>query len=100
LVKVVFKRKRPVLNRDDMIATGGVDKYSFPSGHSSRAILMSNLVAALYSFEAFAFSYFLIILWSYLTCMSRVMLARHHFFDVVAGILLGYAMYFATILLF
>lgn len=83
-----------------MIAIHGPDKFSFPSGHSSRAILMSNLVVALYSYETKDVSYFLIILWAYLTCVSRILLARHHFLDVAVGMINGYFIYLLTVFLF
>ena len=100
IVKAIFKRKRPILNKNDMIGTVGPDKYSFPSGHSSRAILMSNLVAYLYSFNRCSYIYLSLFIWSYFTCLSRLLLARHHFSDVTAGIILGYLMYFITSLIF
>ena len=78
-----------------MIATGGPDKYSFPSGHSSRAI-MATMLLIKYLDLKFLDS-FILILWSYSTCMSRLLLARHHVFDVFIGILLGYSFYYLTI---
>lgn len=85
---MIFRRKRPKLHTDDMIATGGPDKFSFPSGHCSRAIMTSILLINLLDVSIIA--NYSIILWSYLTCLSRIMLARHHLSDVFVGILLGY----------
>ena len=95
---MTFKRKRPILNHDDMIATGGPDVYSFPSGHASRSIMATML---LINFIDLSFqSSFLLILWSYFTCLSRLLLARHHVSDVFIGILLGYAFYFLVKILY
>ncbi|KAK9403795.1 phospholipid phosphatase 6 [Crotalus adamanteus] len=38
-VKGLVKRRRPVYNKMDMFATVSVDKYSFPSGHATRAAM-------------------------------------------------------------
>ena len=106
LLKVITKRPRPKLNKTHDMALGtntGPDKYSFPSGHSSRAILMANLITSLVLSDAYS-NYFngyskaifviFINLFSYMTCLSRLLLVRHHFTDVLAGILVGYFTYF------
>jgi membrane-associated phospholipid phosphatase len=81
-----------------MIATGGPDKYSFPSGHASRAIMTTML---LINFINLSFIYsFSLIVWSYFTCLSRLLLARHHVFDVFIGIILGYSFYFLIKILY
>jgi membrane-associated phospholipid phosphatase len=106
LLKVITRRPRPKLNKTHDMALGtntGPDKYSFPSGHSSRAILMANLITSLvlsdvYSkyFNEYTKIIFVIFfnLFSYMTCLSRLFLVRHHFTDVLAGILVGYFTYF------
>ncbi|KAJ6655440.1 hypothetical protein lerEdw1_005140 [Lerista edwardsae] len=38
-VKGLVKRRRPAHNKMDMFATVSVDKYSFPSGHATRAAM-------------------------------------------------------------
>jgi membrane-associated phospholipid phosphatase len=78
-----------------MIATGGPDKYSFPSGHSSRAIMTTMLLINL--LDLTFFTSFFLVSWSYLTCLSRLLLARHHVFDVLVGILFGYSFYYLVV---
>ena len=41
VVKAIARRRRPSSNKDDMIATIAMDKYSFPSGHSTRAAMFA-----------------------------------------------------------
>ena len=85
-VKVAAKRQRPVYNKDDMFATVSVDKYSFPSGHTTRVIML-----------AFLFMYFdlplnhvlLIMIWALTVAVSRIVLGRHHILDVTAGVIIG-----------
>jgi presqualene diphosphate phosphatase len=74
----------------------GVDKYSFPSGHSSRAALMSSLLASIViNTLTIEFINLLVIvailkIWCLMTCMSRLLLARHFLTDVLAGMTVGY----------
>jgi membrane-associated phospholipid phosphatase len=100
LIKSIFKRKRPRLNRDDMYGTTGPDFYSFPSGHASRAIMISNLCIHLFAEKLSPMHCRLLNLWSYSTCISRLLLARHHFFDILCGIALGHCFYYCTIACF
>lgn len=45
VVKAITRRRRPVANKEDeMFAPVMVDKYSFPSGHSTRAVMLSLLL--------------------------------------------------------
>ncbi len=97
LLKSIFKRPRPNVNiAKDMafMTNNGVDKFSFPSGHSSRAILMCCLLHHLYAAEMNSlFSLCILYFVSYMTCISRFVLTRHYFSDVVGGILLGHFNY-------
>jgi membrane-associated phospholipid phosphatase len=106
LLKVIFRRSRPHLNtQSDMVygTNSGPDKFSFPSGHSSRAILIANLVyfiiaqhvknSSIISFLTFL----LLNLCSYCTCLSRLLLLRHHLSDVLVGIFVGYFIYFLIV---
>lgn len=45
LLKLLVRRARPPYNHDDQIYEAPVaDKFSFPSGHTSRATMLSVLV--------------------------------------------------------
>merc|ERR1711872_1142231 len=69
----------------------GVDKFSFPSGHASRA-------GGFFFFFWFLYplNFLLripILIWSSAVAVSRVFLCRHHILDVAAGIVLSYVEY-------
>lgn len=83
-LQAATRRRRPGYNPNDMFATVSVDKFSFPSGHATRALTL---------FFAFAFIYplpgicvLLILAWSLAVSASRVLLGRHHLLDVVGGV--------------
>lgn len=86
-VKSIFKRPRPSHNtRQTFIAPG--EKYSFPSGHSTRA----HAIATLCSMSASGIGskvsvhHILILhIWAVAISYSRVALGRHYPSDVVAG---------------
>ncbi|KAG1964664.1 phospholipid phosphatase 6 [Pimephales promelas] len=91
VVKAVVRRRRPAHNRMDMFATFSVDRYSFPSGHATRAsmcarFLLAHLVLA-------APLRVLVLLWATLVGFSRVLLGRHNVTDVVFGFFMGYWQY-------
>lgn len=91
IVKAVVRRRRPAHNRMDMFATFSVDRYSFPSGHATRAamcgrFLLAHLVLA-------APLRVLVLLWAALVGLSRVMLGRHNVTDVLFGFWMGYCQY-------
>ncbi|KAM9832016.1 polyisoprenoid diphosphate/phosphate phosphohydrolase PLPP6 [Neosynchiropus ocellatus] len=91
VVKAIVRRRRPSHNRMDMFATFSVDRYSFPSGHATRAamcgrFLLAHLVLA-------APLRVLVLLWVGLVGLSRVMLGRHHVTDVLFGFCMGYLQY-------
>jgi len=85
----------------------GPDKFSFPSGHSSRAILCSDFLTrqlVLSSTELFSNKMYLIgsvlflNVFAYVACLSRLLLNRHYFTDVVAGILIGHFLFLGLFL--
>eukprot|EP00088_Acartia_fossae_P066985 TRINITY_DN8328_c0_g1_i17.p1 TRINITY_DN8328_c0_g1~~TRINITY_DN8328_c0_g1_i17.p1 ORF type:complete len:210 (-),score=13.30 TRINITY_DN8328_c0_g1_i17:176-805(-) len=87
VTKAFTRRRRPAYNVDDMFMTGSVDKFSFPSGHATRAILLAVFLCSLYPLN---FIFFLpIVAWSLTVCVSRVLLGRHHILDVTGGIVIG-----------
>ncbi|KJE95843.1 hypothetical protein CAOG_06247 [Capsaspora owczarzaki ATCC 30864] len=44
LVKAIVRRPRPSYNVDDMFATVSVDRFSFPSGHTTRVAMLAAFV--------------------------------------------------------
>ncbi|XP_031557140.1 phospholipid phosphatase 6-like [Actinia tenebrosa] len=94
LTKVIFQRQRPVYNEKDMFATVSVDNFSFPSGHSTRAAM----VAALFNLIISSSCLRLVInLWACSVAISRVVLGRHHVFDVVFGAIIGLGQYWLMV---
>ena len=93
-IKVVVRRNRPIYNEKDMFGTISVDNYSFPSGHSTRAVM----VAALFvSFVANVLWKALISFWAICVSVSRIMLGRHHVSDVVCGVAIGLLQFWMVI---
>ena len=84
--KAFSRRRRPAYNRDDMMSIG-VDKFSFPSGHASRAASLSFFFVLLRPVHAlFVLP---VLAWSSAVMASRVFLGRHHLLDVVGGFVLA-----------
>jgi len=83
IVKIIIKRERPNhLMVEEYIAKA--DYYSFPSGHSTRAIVFSIMITYYYPVYGWIF-----ILWGLIIAFTRIALDLHYFFDVIAGIVLG-----------
>jgi len=108
--KAVFRRPRPPYNADDMIPTGSVDMFSFPSGHATRSAFVSSFLidevvrpwqqASItqlgpdYHSHAnllfyWVFNPYLALIWMVAIGLSRVMLGRHYLSDIVTGWILG-----------
>ena len=92
VTKAFFRRRRPTFkNNDDMWFTKvdptGVDKFSFPSGHASRAVGLALLFAFLFPLH-FVISG-AIFVWAAGVAVSRVLLGRHQILDVTAGVILA-----------
>ncbi|XP_004457462.1 polyisoprenoid diphosphate/phosphate phosphohydrolase PLPP6 [Dasypus novemcinctus] len=91
LIKGLVRRRRPAHNQMDMFVTLSVDKYSFPSGHATRAALVSRFIL---NHLVLAIPLrVLVILWAFILGLSRVMLGRHNVTDVAFGFFLGYMQY-------
>ena len=87
ILKSLVKRERPRVNQMDMFFTVSVDKFSFPSGHATRAGLV-----AVFFYVHFNYSHkfvLAIIVWTLLVCLSRILLGRHYVSDVLAGYVIG-----------
>lgn len=85
VIKAITRRRRPTFN-DDTFSIGP-DKYSFPSGHASRATFIIYFFFYLWSISLICAPPLLA--WSFSVCMSRLLLRRHHILDVLVGVLLG-----------
>lgn len=96
-LKCVIRRPRPSLNDMDMIATVPMDQYSFPSGHATRATLLT-LFFADRVFVSNSKPMLIIAIWSVLVCISRLLLGRHHLSDVIMGCVIGTIEYYCLVL--
>lgn len=86
LTKVIFRRSRPLHNQMDMFGTVSVDMYSFPSGHATRAAMLTIFfINNIVSLQAAPF----IITFCIFVGMTRILLGRHHISDVVFGFVIG-----------
>ncbi|EFO28126.2 hypothetical protein LOAG_00360 [Loa loa] len=90
VIKGIIRRSRPPFDiKDQLYEAPLVDKFSFPSGHSSRGAMLSVLCLTFCSLPYFitlAVKLFPIVLGA-----SRILVGRHYVSDVVIGLLLGYA---------
>jgi len=89
VTKAFTRRRRPAYNVDDQHATfKSVDKFSFPSGHATRAIMLAVFFTML---SPLPILFWLpVIAWSLTVSVSRVVLGRHHILDVVCGVVIGF----------
>ena len=92
VLKGVFRRKRPHYNQEDMFLTVSLDNYSFPSGHATRSAMLAVYLLTHFRFRAAL--KLLTVLWSLCVSFSRVVLGRHHLFDVIAGLFVGVMQYY------
>lgn len=93
IVKVAVRRSRPSFagpTGEYQPIVFKADKYSFPSGHASRTVLIAMMSV---TFRSMGPTYVVTCacLWACLTSMSRVLLGRHYCSDVLAGALIGVA---------
>jgi len=94
-IKSIVKRPRPKYNNTgDMHTFAKADHWSFPSGHSSRAVLMACLLIHLIP-DYGAPTVFLIQAWAFWVAFSRVLLGRHYLFDVISGAILAGLLFMA-----
>ncbi|XP_055910591.1 polyisoprenoid diphosphate/phosphate phosphohydrolase PLPP6 [Eupeodes corollae] len=85
VIKAATRRRRPTA---DVETIGiGPDKFSFPSGHASRAFFIVGFFTVLYPLPVFMWP--ALIAWASSVAVSRLLMYRHHCLDVCAGIILG-----------
>ena len=88
ILKAFTRRRRPAYNVDDQYATVKmVDKFSFPSGHATRAVMVATILCLVQPLHLLL--RLPVIVWAGLVSVSRVLLGRHHVLDVVAGVVIG-----------
>lgn len=82
------KRPRPVANKGDMLIVVAVDNYSFPSGHCTRAGMMTYIFLQYFHLTGV----YLVIggAWVVIMAISRLMLGRHYITDVICGTVIGF----------
>lgn len=92
ILKAAIARPRPDNNEsNDMLMTFSVDKMSCPSGHTSRAVMLT--CTFILSTPGMNLLHMILIVWCLCTCASRILLGRHHVGDVLIGMILGYVEY-------
>lgn len=86
ILKAYIRRRRPAVNDDPFSL--GPDKYSFPSGHASRSVLIFYFFKYLWPMSDICL--LSISIWIFAVILSRLLMRRHYILDISAGIFLGY----------
>jgi len=90
LLKAWARRRRPTYARQDDQLLLLSDKHSFPSGHATRAIYVALFTHLFFKNLVLTTLFFI---WALSVVACRILLGRHHLFDVVCGCLIGYLEY-------
>ena len=94
LSKNIIKRQRPYIKHKITLYINPPDHYSFPSGHTASAVVITLLVGKFFPSLLLFF-----IFWMVLIFISRVSLGLHYLSDIIAGSVLGISSYYASILI-
>lgn len=96
IVKSKTSRIRPFeYNNEILKGTIALDRYSFPSGHTLQAVCFT--MVALHYFPHLSI---LLIPFTLLVAMSRVLLGLHYSTDVIAGAMIGYSIAQLTFIIY
>ncbi|KAK6980170.1 presqualene diphosphate phosphatase [Biomphalaria glabrata] len=91
-LKIIFQRSRPSHNVMDMFMAPSVDKFSFPSGHATRSAMMGLFLCIHIISNRLLIG--VTCVWALSVSISRILLGRHHIFDVVCGFCIGLLSYY------
>ena len=91
VIKAIVRRPRPEHNVKGDMLTISVDLYSFPSGHTTRAVMVAYFF--LVHFPAGTLLDTLVVVWGAAVSLSRILLGRHHVLDVTCGAIIGVLQY-------
>lgn len=96
LLKKHLVRERPFITHHDILCTGTpLDRYSFPSGHTLQAVLITTMALAWYPALAP-----LLLPFTLLVACSRPVLGLHYPSDVACGALIGWGLAQASLWFF
>lgn len=90
-VKTLVRRRGPAQNRSDILSTFFMERFSFPSGHATRAAMCARFLLA--QLEDTASMRVLVLGWAALVSLSQLLLARNYVTDVGFGLAMGYCQY-------
>ncbi|XP_037828642.1 inactive phospholipid phosphatase 7 [Lucilia sericata] len=95
IIKSICRRRRPTVPEDMLVL--GPDKFSFPSGHASRASFVAMFFICLCPISKIW--WMPLTCWCLSVCLSRILMQRHYILDVLAGCVLGFIeIYFLNII--
>ncbi|XP_041098752.1 inactive phospholipid phosphatase 7 [Polyodon spathula] len=90
-VQKLMKRKGPLEVNPGFLDYISMDMYAFPAAHASRATMVSKFL--LTHLVLAVPLRILLVLWAFLTGISRILQGRHHITDVMCGFALGFLHY-------
>ena len=83
-LKYLVRRRRPETSASYLVS---VDCFSFPSGHTTRAVYVAAFFLHFTKMSALLSA--LVVAWAAAVATSRVLLLRHFFSDVLCGAVIG-----------